>query len=289
MSGGGDVSLGATFLGDSRTQFLVWAPLAHKVEVHVLAPRKKLVPMESRERGYHHVVVDGVEPGSLSVCRLDEKTERPDPASRFQPQGVHGPSQVADPHLEWEDARWTGLPLPEYTIYELHVGTFTPEGSFDAIIPHLAELRELGITAIELMPVAQFPGTRNWGYDGVYPFAVQNSYGGPEGLKRLVNACHKLGMAKEQTEVLGYERDRVLLLRRWSGKSQVFGVFNFADAEAAMTLSLAGGRWRKLLDSADERWQGKGTSAPEMLHSEGEAALTLEPMSLALFEKEDQP
>lgn len=195
MSGSGDVSLGATFLGDGRTRFLVWAPAAHRVEVHVLASRKKLVPMESGERGYNHAVVDGVEPGSLYLYQLDEGTERPDPASRCQPQGVHGPSQVVGPHLEWEDARWTGLPLQEYTIYEVHVGTFAPEGTFDAVIPHLDELKELGITAIELMPVAQFPGGRNWGYDGVYPFAVQNSYGGPEGLKRLVNACHKLGLA----------------------------------------------------------------------------------------------
>jgi maltooligosyltrehalose trehalohydrolase len=160
-----------------------------------MAPAERLVRMQSGERGYHHAVVEGVEPGSLYLYRLDEGGERPDPASRFQPQGVRGPSQVVSPHFEWEDARWFGLPLQDYAIYELHVGTFTPEGTFDAVIPHLGELREAGITAIELMPVAQFPGARNWGYDGVYPFAVQNSYGGPDGLKRLVNACHKLGLA----------------------------------------------------------------------------------------------
>jgi maltooligosyltrehalose trehalohydrolase len=190
-----DHSLGASLLEDGRCRFLVWAPLAHKVEVHLLAPRERLVPMESGERGYHHAAVNGVEPGSLYLYRLDENAERPDPASRFQPQGVHGPSQVVSPHFEWEDVGWAGLPLQEYTIYELHVGTFTPEGTFDAVIPQLGELKDLGIMAIELMPVAQFPGARNWGYDGVYPFAVQDSYGGPEGLKRLVNACHKLGLA----------------------------------------------------------------------------------------------
>ncbi|KPK21748.1 MAG: malto-oligosyltrehalose trehalohydrolase, partial [Dehalococcoidia bacterium SM23_28_1] len=195
MSHEWDLSLGASFLEDSRSRFVVWAPLAHKVEVHLLAPREKLAPMESGDRGYHHAVVDGVEPGSLYMYRLDERRERPDPTSRFQPQGVHGPSQVVSPHFEWEDGRWTGLPLQEYAIYELHVGTFTPTGTFEAVIPYLDELRELGITAIELMPVAQFPGARNWGYDGVHPFAVQNSYGGPQGLKRLVNACHKLGLA----------------------------------------------------------------------------------------------
>ena len=145
--------------------------------------------------GYHSVMAEDVEPGDRYVYRLDDQRERPDPASRFQPEGVHGPSQVVDPHFPWEDDQWSGLPLQDYILYELHVGTFTPEGTFGAIIPHLDELRELGITAVELMPVAQFPGTRNWGYDAVYPFAVQNSYGGPEGLKRLVNACHGRGIA----------------------------------------------------------------------------------------------
>ncbi len=195
MSGDRDPSLGASFLGNSLSCFVVWAPLAPKVDVHLLAPRERLVPMESGERGYHHAAVDGVEPESLYMYRLDEGRERPDPASRFQPQGVHGPSEVVSPHFEWEDAGWTGLSLQEYTIYELHVGAFTPEGTFDAVIPQLDELKDLGITAIELMPIAQFPGGRNWGYDGVCPFAVQNSYGGPAGLKRLVNACHKLGLA----------------------------------------------------------------------------------------------
>ena len=195
MSGNWDPNLGASFLGNGLSLFVVWAPLAPKVDVHLLAPCERLVPMESEERGYHHAAVDGVEPGSLYLYRLDERRERPDPASRFQPRGVHGPSEVVSPHFEWDDAGWTGLPLQEYTIYELHVGTFTPEGTFDAVIPQLGELKELGITAIELMPVAQFPGSRNWGYDGVCPFAVQNSYGGPTGLKRLVNACHKLGLA----------------------------------------------------------------------------------------------
>jgi len=195
VNGSWDLGLGASFLGDDRTRFLVWAPLARKVEAHLLAPRERLVPMELGERGYHHATVGNVEPGSLYMYRLDEGRERPDPASRFQPQGVHGPSAVVGPHFEWKDGRWSGLPLEHYTIYELHVGAFTPEGTFDAVAPHLDELKDLGITAIELMPVAQFPGARNWGYDGVYPFAVQDSYGGPQGLKKLVNTCHKLGLA----------------------------------------------------------------------------------------------
>jgi maltooligosyltrehalose trehalohydrolase len=122
-------------------------------------------------------------------------TAIPDPASRLQTQGVHGPSTVLSPAFDWRDQGWFGMPLQQYVIYELHVGTFTPAGTFEAIISHLDDLRDLGITAIEIMPVAQFPGGRNWGYDGVYPFAVQDSYGGPTGLKRLVNACHLKGLA----------------------------------------------------------------------------------------------
>lgn len=153
------------------------------------------MPMKLKERGYHEASVDGYEPGGLYFYRLESDKERPDPASHFQPQGVHGPSQLMDLRFEWEDSCWFGLPLEDYIIYELHVGTFTSEGTFDAIIPYLPRLADLGITALELMPVAQFPGNRNWGYDGVYPFAVQNSYGGPMGLKRLVNACHNHRMA----------------------------------------------------------------------------------------------
>jgi maltooligosyltrehalose trehalohydrolase len=153
------------------------------------------VPLHKDDRGYFSGVVAGVEPGCRYFYRLNGEQNLPDPASRFQPQGVHGPSQVVDPHFPWDDGQWSGLPLRDYIIYELHVGTFSPEGTFDAIIPHLDELQELGLTALELMPVAQFPGGRNWGYDGVYPFAVQSSYGGPAGLKRLVNACHQRGLA----------------------------------------------------------------------------------------------
>jgi maltooligosyltrehalose trehalohydrolase len=191
----GNPSLGATYLGDGRCRFRVWAPFAETVAVHLLAPQERLLPMEPEERGYHQATLDGIEPGSLYAYRLDDEQERPDPASRFQPRGVHGPSEVVDPSFAWEDESWSGLSLEEYVIYELHVGVFTPEGTFDAIIPHLDALKELGVSAIELMPVAQFPGDRNWGYDGVSLFAVQDSYGGPSGLRRLVNACHRLGLA----------------------------------------------------------------------------------------------
>jgi maltooligosyltrehalose trehalohydrolase len=126
--------------------------------------------------------VPDVEPGAAYVYRLGDSVERPDPASHYQPDGVHGPSRVVN-HRRFErsDVSWGGVPRDKMVIYEMHVGSFTPEGTFLSIIPRLKNLSELGITAIELMPVAQFPGDRNRGYDGVYPYAVQASYGGPIG------------------------------------------------------------------------------------------------------------
>lgn len=188
-------TLGASYLGGGQCRFRVWAPFVNKVEVHLFSPSEQIVLMDKDPGGYHEAVVKQLEPGALYRYRLDGNKERPDPASRFQPDGVHGPSQVIDQRFCWSDARWAGLPLKDYVLYELHVGTFAPDGTFSAIIPHLDELKDLGITAVELMPVAQFPGNRNWGYDGVYPFAVQNSYGGPEGLSGLVDACHQRGLA----------------------------------------------------------------------------------------------
>jgi len=189
------IQLGAVMLGDGRCSFCVWTPRSERVEVHVVAPEERVAPLDSVGRGYHQAELKGVAPGSLYLYRLDGGKERPDPASRFQPEGVHKPSQVVDRAFSWADHHWFGLPLSDYILYELHVGTFTREGTFDAIIPRLDYLRNLGVTAVELMPVVQFPGGRNWGYDGVHPFAVQNSYGGPAGLKRLVNACHSAGLA----------------------------------------------------------------------------------------------
>jgi maltooligosyltrehalose trehalohydrolase len=189
-------SLGAVSLGGDRCRFCVWAPAARSVEVRLLSTPERLAPLEAGARGYHEAVVSGVPPGSLYVYRLDGATERPDPASRSQPQGVHGPSAVPSGRtFPWTDDGWTGLALSDYIIYELHVGTFTPEGTFEGVIRQLDELAALGVTAIELMPVAQFPGDRNWGYDGVYLYAVHPAYGGPVGLTRLVDACHARGMA----------------------------------------------------------------------------------------------
>jgi maltooligosyltrehalose trehalohydrolase len=186
--------LGAMCESDGRCHFLVWAPYAEKVEVSFVGPQMGIVPLEKRDRGYHHVVTSA-NPGARYYYRLDGDKQRPDPASRFQPLGVHGPSEIVDSRFNWRDDDWQGTPLEDYVIYELHVGTFTPQGTFDAVIDYLDDLKRLGITAVELMPVAQFPGSRNWGYDGTYPFAVQNSYGGPRDLKALIDACHERSLA----------------------------------------------------------------------------------------------
>ena len=189
------IPLGANPLEDGRCEFRVWAPQRERVEVHVVAPNERRIVMEKRPNGYHEAVIDDCPEGTRYFFALDGGNERPDPASRHQPDGVHQASEVIGRDFEWHDQGWTGVALEDYVIYELHVGTFTREGTFDAAIAHLDALKDLGITAIELLPIAQFPGSRNWGYDGTYVGAAQNSYGGPRALKRLVDACHQRGLA----------------------------------------------------------------------------------------------
>jgi maltooligosyltrehalose trehalohydrolase len=186
--------LGACYLGDDRCQFLVWAPNADP-EVLLKCDGKDVVPMAAEARGYYRLLLEDVAPGTRYRYILNADKARPDPASRFQPEGVHGPSEVIDPSFPWTDDAWRNPPLAEYVLYELHPGAFSPAGTLDAIVSRLRYLKDLGVTTIEIMPVAQFPGNRNWGYDGVFPFAVQNSYGGPVALKRLVNAAHREGLA----------------------------------------------------------------------------------------------
>lgn len=188
-------TLGATYLGNGKCRFLVWAPHVERLELKLIAPHQTLLAMQPRGRGYYELTTEGIEPGTRYFYRLAGEQDRPDPASRLQPDGVHGASAVIDPQFAWTDEHWHGIPLHQYITYEMHVGTFTPEGTFDAAIGCLDDLRELGVTAVELMPVAQFPGGRNWGYDGVQPFAVQNTYGGPDGLRRFVAAAHQRGLA----------------------------------------------------------------------------------------------
>jgi maltooligosyltrehalose trehalohydrolase len=190
------VKIGANYLGNNQCEFTVWGPTLKQVAVQLVSPDKHLIPMQKSADGYWQTTATDIPPGTLYTYQLEAKNDWPDPASKYQPQGVHSPSQVIDENaFTWTDTDWQGVPLAETIIYELHVGTFTQAGTFEAIIPQLNQLKELGINAIEIMPVAQFPGERNWGYDGVYPYAVQNSYGGPEGFKKLINACHQQGIS----------------------------------------------------------------------------------------------
>jgi maltooligosyltrehalose trehalohydrolase len=194
--GGLGMRIGAHYLGNRRCAFSVWAPFLSDVALKLVSPLEETIPMNRVEKGYWRITLNDVPRGTHYVYELEKTTERPDPASNFQPQGVHGPSEIVDHSaFQWEDESWSGICLEKMVIYELHVGAFSTEGTFEAIIPRLDELCDFGINAISLMPVAQFPGERNWGYDGAYPFAVQNSYGGPKGLKRLINTCHKRDMA----------------------------------------------------------------------------------------------
>lgn len=174
----------------------VWAPHASRVDLVLQEDGQQAQHVLQRlERGYHELTLASIAEGQRYAYRLDGGPARPDPCSLSQPDGVDGFSAVVFPeHFTWHDQTWRGVARRDLVIYELHVGTFTPEGTFDAIVPRLQTLKELGITAIELMPVAQFSGTRNWGYDGALLYAVQNSYGGPNGLQRLVDACHAAGL-----------------------------------------------------------------------------------------------
>jgi maltooligosyltrehalose trehalohydrolase len=176
----------------------VWAPRAKEVVVHVAGGAgagDHPLARVAGERGVWSAAVPAVRAGDRYGFRIDGGTPLPDPASRSQPDGVHELSEVVDPtQFAWQDGNWPGMSLPDFVIYETHVGTFTPEGTFDAIVPRLGQLAALGVTAIELMPVAEFPGGRNWGYDGVHTYAPHHAYGGPDGLRRLVNAAHQHGL-----------------------------------------------------------------------------------------------
>ena len=143
-----NAAIGACCLAGNRCSFLVWAKNASAVDLRLLGSSERIVPLVNVGDGYFRAVVENVGPGALYFYQLNHATERPDPASRFQPEGVHGPSQVVDRSFTWNDDRWFGLPLHQYLIYELHVGAYTREGTFEAIIPHLAELSDLGVTAI---------------------------------------------------------------------------------------------------------------------------------------------
>lgn len=185
-------TLGVNFK-EEMAEVVVWSPGAQQVHIrfgdHQMA-------LQKNNNGYWTKVIPELKEGDFYKLMINREKEFPDPASVWQPVGVHGHSMALDiSKFEWADHEWKNIPLQDYILYELHTGTFTPEGTFEAIESKLSHLQELGINAIEIMPVSQFPGERNWGYDGVYPFAVQHSYGGPKGLKHLVNTCHQKGIA----------------------------------------------------------------------------------------------
>ncbi|MEQ9438620.1 MAG: malto-oligosyltrehalose trehalohydrolase [Cyclobacteriaceae bacterium] len=187
-------TIGANY-HQGKTTFTVWSPLANSIDL--ILNDQLPQPLQSDAFGYwSSFALEGVNPGDRYQFRIDQDAVHPDPASLSQPQGVHHASEVVDLHsIGWDDTDWKGIALKDMVIYELHVGTFTQQGTFEAIIDKLDYLLDLGVNTLELMPVAQFPGSRNWGYDGVYPYAVQHSYGGAPGLQKLVNACHQKGIA----------------------------------------------------------------------------------------------
>ena len=187
--------LGICFSETDSVSVRIWAPKAISLAV-VIPSRGSVISLEKDLNGYWEAEAAPLKNGDQYHLLLDGHRVLPDPTSLYQTDGVHGESTVFDPHLyHWKDQSWIPRPLADYIIYEIHTGTFSDRGDFEGIIDKLDHLVELGITAIEIMPIAQFPGDRNWGYDGVFPYAVQNSYGGPQGFMELVDACHAKGLS----------------------------------------------------------------------------------------------
>lgn len=184
---------GAEVLDDEAVRFRLWAPAARMVDVCLInsADEETLLPMSPEKDGWFGITTEAARAGTLYRFCINGDQRIPDPASRFQPMDVHGPSEVIDARTwQWQETDWRGRPWEEAVIYELHVGTFTPQGTFAGVQEKLDHLVKLGVTAIELMPVADFPGRRNWGYDGTYLFAPDSQYGRPDDLKALIDAAH---------------------------------------------------------------------------------------------------
>jgi maltooligosyltrehalose trehalohydrolase len=183
---------------EDKTDFRVWAPKAQHVTLRLRRRNsvREDLAMERGQNGEFHLLANASAGDKYFYLLDNDPLQLPDPVSRLLPDGVHGATEIVKPDsFGWTDQNWRGVPYRDYIIYELHIGTFTPQGTFDSAIEKFDYLKNLGITVIELMPVAAFPGKRNWGYDGVSMYAVQESYGGPEGLKRFVNAAHEKGLA----------------------------------------------------------------------------------------------
>ncbi len=192
---------------DGGVRFRVWSPQAQRVEVVLFQDGREVATQALRrdEEAFFVGLVDGAGDGTQYQYRLDGEKTRPDPASRFQPQGVHGVSQVIDHNtFQWTDEQWNGVAADKVVIYEMHVGTATPAGTFEALISKLDYMKELGVTVLELLPVADFPGERGWGYDGVYLYAPARCYGQPDDLRRLIDAAHARGLAVFQDVVYNH-------------------------------------------------------------------------------------
>jgi maltooligosyltrehalose trehalohydrolase len=189
------LSLGVNFPPGQEPTARVWAPHAKRISLQIAG--KNTIPLKQKQYGYWQTACPGLKPGDRYLISVNDENAYPDPASLSQPDGVHEPSECIDLNTirKIRDEHWTGVSTSDLIIYELHIGTFTPEGTFMALLQKLDYLKYLGINAIEIMPVASFPGTRNWGYDGVYPFAVQHSYGGAIEFAKLIKACHQKGIA----------------------------------------------------------------------------------------------
>ena len=188
-------SIGVNFNNGDEAEVVVWAPKATILSL-VIDGEEEPLQMHPAEYGYWKLITPILKKGSRYKFQINNAGTYPDPASTSQPAGVHNSSEAIDlTEFEWTDSTWNNPPLDDYIFYELHTGTFSQKGTFEGIEEKLSYLKELGITAIEIMPIAQFPGERNWGYDGVFPFAVQHSYGGAKALQQLVNACHNIGLA----------------------------------------------------------------------------------------------
>lgn len=181
---------------DDGVHFRVWAPDAETITLVLDDASERTLPLDPHDHGYFECTVEGLAPDALYRYRIDGEGPFPDPASRFQPEGVHGPSMVVDPTaFEWQDHEWQPPSREELVFYELHIGTFSATGTYAGVQQRLAYLKDLGVTAIELMPVADFPGQRNWGYDPAAFYAPSRAYGTPYGLRALVDAAHREGLA----------------------------------------------------------------------------------------------
>ncbi|MDC8447416.1 MAG: hypothetical protein LV473_03565 [Nitrospira sp.] len=187
------IPLGAQVV-ETGVQFRLWAPKAHRIEV-VFGSGNTQSLRRDDETGYFTAIISEASPGMTYRYRVDGKHDFPDPCSRFQPEGPHGPSQIVDSSAyRWRDREWPGVRMTGQVIYELHIGAFTEEGTLDAAVRELDALKCLGITLLEIMPIAEFPGRWNWGYDGVCLFAPSHRYGDYDALKRFVDAAHETGL-----------------------------------------------------------------------------------------------